>query len=617
MATLLRQRSTLWLWDDDARFDQRAWWNIYYEQSASDKALNRTKIIVEYVCEIQYNGSHNNFTILPFTLSCKINGNDLGTLNYPEKSSYIPPIGTSWHTIGTKTTYVYHNNDGTANVTFQGFSTYDMSYVGEISNYKLNTTVSTNSLPRIPRGARATTTTTESSRLDFDTNTTITINRDVSSYLIDLYYEVGGNRYDILTNSSETSVTYKFPLSLINSFPTTGNPNITLKCRAVDTNVTSDTIVYLHVPNSYKPSVSVSINDTNTICKNWGIYVKTKSVLEVTINASGTGGASISSYASSIGNYNSTSSQFTTSPLSNGTEVESMTLTCNVNDSRTRTTNYTNNLVVYNYTQPTISNVELLRCNSDGTLNNSGTYCKVKFNYNISPCNNKNSKSASITCGSTTKQASLSNYSGTYTSPTSDLFSGMNIDRSYSFSITLNDSFGSNSITSVLPNSYITRSYKAGGKGISFGELSTNDGFSCNMNANFKQQLKKNNVDVATVNDLGSIVEIGSNINGNWIKYDNGYMECTKVVNFSGKAVTSGYFAGTYGVRVSIGATSQTFTEVWDVSCSGKCSNTTYWHFGCLTSNSNSSFGNAELCRPNSSGNISGTLYCKMTGKWK
>lgn len=106
-----------------------------------------------------------------------------------------------------------------------------------------------------------------------------------------------------------------------------------------------------------------------------------------------------------------------------------------------------------NHISPTISNIKVERCLSDGTLDDEGTYAKVSFNWTVfrssltryyggstTPYSSNRVNSSSgciITVGEKTKTVTSSNASGTFSEVIGD--GSFNTDSAYSTSISLKD----------------------------------------------------------------------------------------------------------------------------------------------------------------------------------
>ena len=481
MATLLKERSTYWALSNgssaNSNGDYRMYWKIYYEQSDSDKALNRTKLTVNYYVQISI-GSHGE-VVPPSTSSiCYINGSSIGTKSF--SSRYYDSSGL--YSLGSATKYITHNADGTATFTFKG------------TGFGRNTALSTYTLPKINRGTTITNNSSTSNYINFGSNVSFSLTKPNTSDTNDVYYQIGSTTYSIASGTSDTSITYSFSTSLINNYPNNKEISLTVYCKNLVSGVITESVVYLRVPDTYKPSISLTLTEQNSVCKNWGIFVKSKSSVKGVISATAQGGSSIVGYSTTLDNSVYSTSQFTSAVLnptiSSGSSYVDISVVSNVTDSRGYSNSTSKSLRVYDYFAPTFIKAELKRCNADGTLNNRGSYAKVVCNYKIASCNSKNTKSLKVTYGSTTKTFTLSNYEGTITATSSQLFSGFDVGKSYNFTFVLTDSFGNTTLTVVLKNSYITRSFKPGGKGIAFGDKATEDGFHCYMSSRFHSGLQ-------------------------------------------------------------------------------------------------------------------------------
>lgn len=148
----------------------------------------------------------------------------------------------------------------------------------------------------------------------------------------------------------------------------------------------------LKVPTSGKPLISsLTLSDKRGYATTYGGYVQNNSVLNVVVNASGYEGSTIDSYTVVVDgvSYVDTSGTFEI-PLPKAGTIK---VKARVVDSRGRTSDYCTeqSITVLPYSAPAISALAVSRCNSDGTVNTSGTSVKVTFSGTISPLNDKNS----------------------------------------------------------------------------------------------------------------------------------------------------------------------------------------------------------------------------------
>lgn len=466
---------------------------VYYEYQASN---SRYKVNVE--CYLRRNpqqedeSGHISHLLYPVSgnIRSTVNGTNGAQVNYNKDYSYVSSQSLSLELITTQIFYVYPDTStGKSSVSFSG-RLYCSMYGGGTTATR--TCSHTWSLPTVAVSSSISNNTSSSSRINFGSNVTFTITPPAGSSGLThtLKYTVGGTEYTIASASSLTSIPYTFPTSLINSYPTNRYPSITVTCTSSN-NSTSTTEVYLQVPDTdtYRPTISITLQDmmSNKPSSLNGMWIKTKSLLKGTITATAKNGASISSYLSSISGFSTTynTSPFTTQAL---TIAGSRTVTYSATDSRGLTKTSTEAITVVDYTTPSISSAKVERCNSSGTLDESGSYGKVTVTYSVSPLNNgsenKNTKALTVKKDNNTAQTiTTSNYSDTI----SQVFNfSLTETSTNTFTFTLTDIFGSTTYTYTIGTAFKTVSKRAGGKGIAFGKIATQDGFDCNMNATFR-----------------------------------------------------------------------------------------------------------------------------------
>lgn len=135
------------------------------------------------------------------------------------------------------------------------------------------------------------------------------------------------------------------------------------------------------------------------------------------------------------------------------------------------------------YKKPTISSMNVSRCDSDGTANDYGTYAKVTFDWSCdqtSGTNNVSSVGISWSGGSATVSAS-----GTSGSASKVIGSGsLSAESAYAVTATVTDSKGgSTSFTKTLGGAAFVLDFLAGGKGFAAGKpASVVDAFDCAFN---------------------------------------------------------------------------------------------------------------------------------------
>lgn len=246
---------------------------------------------------------------------------------------------------------------------------------------------------------------------------------------------------------------------------------------------------YVSVPDNAetKPTVNMTLSPVNVTGKEWsGLYVQGLSRVKATFSGSGKYGATVSSYKMNV-NGKDYSSPYT-SPVLNADG--SYTVTGYATDSRGSTGIEKKSITVIPYGKPRIlshsgeSEVVCGRCNSNGTLDESGTHLRIKamrsyskimsgskqcnfcdFSYRLKASGGSYSSWKSILGRGSTETDSvdvtLDSEDGVYLEPTV----------SYSVQLRLLDDVGKEHIeTFTVPTIDVDFNLKEGGGGAAFGK---------------------------------------------------------------------------------------------------------------------------------------------------
>ena len=155
---------------------------------------------------------------------------------------------------------------------------------------------------------------------------------------------------------------------------------------------------------------------------------------------------------------------------------------------------------------PTISSMKVIRCNSSGTSDTSGTYCKVTASWSVDTSGagmsaNYGTVTGSISGGGTTRSFTITSGaggSGITSATATAIVSGCSTDVQYTVTITvMNNKIGtgqssylSTSRSDILTRAFFTLDFAAGGKGIGMGVAAPTTGFECGFNAIFNSGVK-------------------------------------------------------------------------------------------------------------------------------
>lgn len=452
----------------------------YIEWSATQSIANNTSTIT---CK-HYLTNNPSYSL--YISSGNVSYCDVGGV---EKSFTNPAISTGGgqtHHLGTTVHTVTHNSDGTKSVKITG--TYNISATLSGSWTPSIVAEGTITLDTIPRSSSFT---VSSDTADMGTAVTFTINRQSSSFTHKLLLAWGDETSTIASNVA-TSYKWTIPLSLASDLPDSTSSGCRITCITYNgsTEISRTTLgMTLKVPSSVKPSVS-SITATEAVsglAAKFGAFIQTQSKLNVKISAAGAYSSTIVSYSTKILGKTYSGNEFTTGAImSSGSIAIAVTVT----DSRGRTATSTGTVTVTPYSSPLIETFTAERCNKDGSANDEGEYAKITYSLSITPLDNKNSKSQSISYkikGASASTTLLSNtqYTLSGTLRPTTIFS---IDNSYSFVLTVSDYFHTVTYTVDLTTGFTLVDYHSSGQGMAIGKVAEKEGvLEVALDAEFKK----------------------------------------------------------------------------------------------------------------------------------
>lgn len=423
---------------------------------------------------------------------------------------------TGEHYIGSVSQVVSHNSDGTKNVAmsfaFSLKATLSGTYYESISQ---STTISLNTIPRTSSVSMPTAT--------MDSATAITITRASSSFTHTLSYKFGSASGTIATKTSSTSVAWTPPLSLASQVPnaTTGTGTLTCQTYSGSTLIGSKSImIRLNVPSSVIPIIgSVTLSDFTSNYSTYGGYIQTKSLLHGEISATGSYGSTIKSYKTTVNGATYTTSWFTAALKSAGTNTISITVT----DSRGRTATTSKTIDVIAYSNPSILTFLSNRCDADGNNDENGAYIKSTISTSVTPLDDLNVCNVVLSYKkSTDEDYTVSSSYTTYKVNSTATFVA-DVDYMYEIKLQVSDSFGNIVATNEIGTGYTLIDLKGNGRGVSFGKVSTEDGFDVNMLTRFRQDVRSEGDIVA---GLGSTNQVSLfDLAGTSLKTNNNYFK--------------------------------------------------------------------------------------------
>lgn len=287
-----------------------------------------------------------------------------------------------WVLIGTLTTTIPHNADGSASVT--------ISATGGIPGTSYTETYCSArvTLDNIPRASTMTI-----SGGTMGSPVTFVITSASAAFTHSLTYEFGGVSGTPLSYQPAGTYSIPMPISLADQIPNATSGTVAYKLYTwngvgVSVGVRTYTAT-LSVPASVKPTVTaVAISEAVAgLADKFGVFVQNKSRLAVAITAAGSHGSTIQSYTTKIQSRSYSGQSFTSDVLTAAGEIG---VTVTVVDSRGRTDEYPATVDVTAYSPPRITTLRAWRIDTSGNEANDGERLALQLAYAVASVGGKN-----------------------------------------------------------------------------------------------------------------------------------------------------------------------------------------------------------------------------------
>ena len=366
-------------------------------------------------------------------------------------------------TLASNTTTITHGSNGTKTFSYSFSQEFDITFSG--TNIGTKSGSGSGTLPTIARKSSLT-----ASNGTLGTAQTLTVSRFDSSFTHTITYKCGSATGTVATKSSSTSISWTPPLTLAaqNTTGTSVSVVFTIETFTGSTSIGTNTkTITCAIPDSVKPTVSLSVSDSLGYASKYGGYIQGMSKFKVTATASGSNGSTIKSYKATADGKTYTSASFTTDAISgSGT----LTISVTVTDSRGRTATASTTATVLTYAAPKITALTVFRCDASGNSSNSGAYLAARFSSSITSLNSKNTATYVLqykkTTESTYTSKTLTNYTGQHAVSNGLFVFEADTASSYSIVLTATDAFGS--VGKTATGSSVKRLWSALSKGLGF-----------------------------------------------------------------------------------------------------------------------------------------------------
>ena len=287
-----------------------------------------------------------------------------------------------------------------------------------------------------------------------------------------------GSESGVITElTSLSTVTWTPPVTLASQNTSGTNVTLTISCLAYGDGIALGTTyctVTVGIPSSIVPTCTVSITDISGCHDEYGIYVKGKSQLRITVTGTESYGSPISAYSITANGKTYAASSAVTDLL---VEEGSVSISASVTDGRGRSGNTSQTIYVYDYSVPIIRSLTTTRCNADGTDNFEGNYIRVDFECEINSLDDHNTAEYRIeyrrvgTSGYSTQE--LPEFDDDYHPIGAPVIA---MSSQYSFDVVLyaTDEFTETHRAITASTGFALINYGADGKSIGFGKLAGN-----------------------------------------------------------------------------------------------------------------------------------------------
>lgn len=304
----------------------------------------------------------------------------------------------------------------------------------------------------------------------------ITRANDNFTHLVAFTY--GSSEYELIDDNVQTSITFTPSISFASYTPNApkGIGYVKVVTYNGDTYIGERVVTFTcNIPESIIPTIqNVKLEEQSNLPSNFDVYIKNKSTIKVSVDASGIYGSTIKNYYIKINGVTYSGNEITTDLIKNaGVNNYEVTIV----DSRGRTSNiYTGEFNVFDYENPTISKLTADRQDIE-------TDVRIDISAFIYDINNENSKS--FTLKYKKKIDSVYNIAftidNTYSiSNESFLLSNIDDNYTYDFLLEATDSFTTITYPVTISTAYTVMDFKANGNGIAFGKTSEKDNtFEC------------------------------------------------------------------------------------------------------------------------------------------
>lgn len=310
---------------------------------------------------------------------------------------------------------------------------------------------------------------------------TLSVLRQSSSFTHTIKYECGTATGTICTKSSSISIEWNedkgntVALAAQNKTGTSVPVTFTITTYNGNTSIgTFSKTVTMSIPETVKPSCTVTVTDTQGYKNVYGKAIKGLSKLQIKVNPTLAQGSSISAYRVAVNGATYTAQTTTTDVLKSSGDL---VVTAQVTDRRGRSGRCEHIEEVLDYSPPKITRLSVVRCDyATGNENDQGKAIKATFSCSVTSLNYANTMSANLYYKKSTETTyskidlAQEGYLGIEIVDGSVVFSA-DSEFSYDVKLVVEDNFQEVSHVTSASTAYTLMDFGADGKSVAFGKV--------------------------------------------------------------------------------------------------------------------------------------------------
>lgn len=357
--------------------------SLNIKQNSQSVAANTSNVTVQVVVT-WIDGSYNAYTDEGNAPTCWLT---IDGANYFKRGPFNSNATTSGNMVYMeRTVNIRHDADGDKTLVCSA------EFHPNIAEWDHQSVSASQTLTHIPRASQPSCVTYPEHTQnvgEFGDIISIHMNREFDQFTHTVRYAFGSLSGTIATDV-DTDTTWTIPLAFMDLLPAAVKGSGTIY---VDTMYQESVIgtkscgFTASVPAGIKPTCSMTLTDVANIDDIYGSPVQSLSRINVKVEAATAYSSPIAAYEINIDGTKYTAAEITTGALRNAGESE---VSIKVTDKRGRTATETYTMQVQAYTPPTITKLNVHRCNVDGTENPQGEYISITFSAVVSSMSNKN-----------------------------------------------------------------------------------------------------------------------------------------------------------------------------------------------------------------------------------